>query len=65
MAMSSDDDGIHHRRDDLVLDLLRLFLELGETDEHQLGRTPPSSRRLHHVHRETVEDFRVVAEALG
>ena len=30
------DDRINHRGDDLVLDLLRLFLELRETVQHQL-----------------------------
>ena len=59
-----DDDRVDHRGDDLVLDLLRLFLELGETVEHDFEHAAELAG-LHHVDVELVEDPRVLREALG
>ena len=58
------DDRIDHRGDDLVLELLRLFLELGETGQHDFEHAAELAG-LHHVDVEIVEDARVLREAFG
>src|SRR5207249_4669868 len=49
-------DGIEHGGDDLALDLLRLFHELGQTVEHDFEHTAQFAG-LHHVDIETIENL--------
>ena len=56
--------GINHRGDDLVFDLLRLFLELGQTRQHHFEHAAELAG-LHHVDVEIVEDARMLREAFG
>ncbi len=55
-AMTMTMMGVDHRRDDAVLQLLRLFLVLGETDEDEL-EDPAELAGLDHVDVELVEDL--------
>ena len=55
---------IEHRRDDLVFDLLRLFLELREAQKNDLQHAAEFAR-FHHVHIELVENLRMPGERLG
>ena len=55
---------IEHRRDDLVFDLLRFFLELREAQKNDLQHAAEFAR-FHHVHIELVENLRMPGERLG
>ena len=54
--------GINHRRDDLVFDLLRFFLELGEPRQHDFEHAAELAR-FHHVDVEIVKNPRMLREA--
>ncbi len=58
------DDRVEHGRHDLVLDLLRLFLELGQADEHQFQHAADLAG-LDHVDVELVENLRVLRQPFG
>ena len=53
--------GIEHGRDDLALDLLGLFHELGQTLEDYLEHTAQFAG-FHHVDEETIEDLGVLGQ---
>ena len=55
---------IEHRRDDLVFDLLRFFLELREAQKNDLQHAAEFAS-FHHVHIELVENLRMPGERLG
>ena len=59
-----DDHRIDHGGDDLVFELLGLFLILGETVEHDFEHTAEFAG-LDHVHIELVENARVLGQGLG
>ena len=59
-----DDDRIDHRGDDLVFDLLRFLLELGQTRQDHFEHAAELAG-LHHVDVKIVEDARMLREALG
>lgn len=59
-----DDDGVDHRGLHFVFDLLRFFLELGETAENEFEHTAQLAR-FHHVDEELVKNLRVLLEAFG
>ncbi len=58
------DDRINHRRLDLVFDLLRFFLELGETTEDEFEHAAELAS-FHHVDEELVKNLRMLFEAFG
>ena len=58
------DDGVNHRRDNLVFKLLGFFLVFGETVEDEFENTAELTS-LHHVHVKLVKDTRILLEALG
>ncbi len=62
-ATQQDDDGVDHRADDLVLDLLRLLHELREAGEHDVEHAADLAG-LHHVHVQPVEDLGVLGHGL-
>ena len=57
-------DRIDHGGGHFVFDLLRLFLELGETVQNKLKHAAEFAR-LDHVDVELVEDARVLREGFG
>src|ERR1700722_20208849 len=56
--------GIKHRRDNLALDLLRLFHELGQTVQHDFKHTAQFAG-FHHVHEQTVKDLGMLRQGFG
>ena len=58
------DDRVEHGGDDFVLQLLRLFLEVGQTDEDELHDAAKFAG-FHHVDIKLVENFRMLSEAIG
>ena len=59
-----DDDRINHRGDDLVFDLGRFFLELGQPSQDHFKHAADLAG-FHHVDVKIVEDARMLREAVG
>src|SRR6476469_22934 len=59
-----DNDRINHGRFDLVPNLCRLFLELGQTRQNDFENTAELAR-FHHVDVEVVEDGWMLGQRIG
>ena len=61
---ADDDRRVHHRPDDLLLQALGLFLELGQALEDDFQGTAGLAG-FHHVHVQPVEALRVLGHRFG